>query len=207
MSSMAERTKRRQARTETRRQILDAAERFLRERPFRELSVEALMAETGHTRTVFYRHFDDLADLSMAILQDVGNELYEVVQRWIGSVSEGRSAANEALAGIVDFFVRHGPLVRAVAEAAYHDDEIERLFDGFVTMFTDMTEKVLEEEITAGRVAELDPKETARALNLMNVRYLLDSFGREPQADRDRVVETLTRIWGRVLYAANGAPA
>jgi AcrR family transcriptional regulator len=198
---MAQRTRRRQARTETRRQILDAAERLLRERPFRDLSVEALMAETGHSRTVFYRHFDDLADLAMAVLQDVGTELYEVAQRWIASISEGEAATEEGLAGIVDFWVAQGPLLRAVAEAANHDDEIERLWNGFVEMFNEMSEKALAHEISAGRITHLDPRETSRALNLMNERYLLDRFGRQPQGDRDTAVATLTTIWQRVLYA------
>lgn len=204
MSSTAQRTRRRQARDETRRQILDAAEQQLRERPFRELNVEALMAGTGHTRTVFYRHFDDLADLALAVLQDVGNELYEVVQRWIASLGDGETAAREALAGIVDFFAREGRLVRAIAEAAHHDDEIERVYRGLVSMFSDLTEKALEQEIAAGRVAPLDPHETARALTFMNEGYLLDSFGREPPADREAVLEALSTIWRRVLYATAG---
>jgi AcrR family transcriptional regulator len=204
MSGTAQRTRRRQARDETRRQILDAAEQQLRERPFRELSVEALMADTGHTRTVFYRHFDDLADLALAVLQDVGNELYEVVQRWIASLADGDVAAREALAGIVEFFAREGRLVRAVAEAAHHDDEIERVYRGIVNMFSELTEQALAQEIEAGRIAPLDPHETARALTCMNEGYLLDSFGREPPADREAVLEALSTIWRRVLYARAG---
>jgi TetR/AcrR family transcriptional regulator, ethionamide resistance regulator len=199
--STVQRTRRRQARDETRRQILDAAERQLRERAFRDLSVEALMADTGHSRTVFYRHFDDLADLALAVLQDVGNELYEVVQRWIATVGDGDLAARAGLSGIVEFFAREGKLVRAIAEAAHHDDEIERVYRGIVTMFSDLTEQALEQEIAAGRIAPLDPHETARAMTWMNEGYLLESFGREPPADREAVLEALSTIWRRVLYA------
>ena len=57
------------------RQILDAAQAFLRERSFRELNVDALMSRTGHTRTVFYRHFDDIPALMLALIQEIGVEL------------------------------------------------------------------------------------------------------------------------------------
>jgi hypothetical protein len=44
-----------------------------------------------------------------------------------------------AATGIVGFFERHGPLVRAVADAAGTDEEIERGYSGFVETFVDMT--------------------------------------------------------------------
>jgi AcrR family transcriptional regulator len=201
----AQRTRRREQRENTRREILAAAERFLRERPYRELSVEEMMADTGLTRTSFYRHFDDLASLVLAVLQDVGNELYEVAQRWVRSSSNGELAAREGLEGIVDFFARHGPLLRAIAEAAHHDDEIERVYGGYLKMFDELVERALSELLAAGKVSGLDAHETARALNHMNERYLLDSFGRKPAADRERVLETLTTIWRRVLYGQQTA--
>jgi AcrR family transcriptional regulator len=200
VSSAETRVRRRQARDETRRQILDAAERLLRAGSFRELSVESLMAETGHSRTVFYRHFDDLADLVLAVLQDIGTELYEVSQRWISSLGEREAAVREGLSAIVDFFVRQGPLLRAVVEASHHDAEIERIYGGFLTLYRDLTAQALEREIAGGNIRRLDAAETARALTFMNEGYLLDSFGREPGADREQVLDALTAIWQRVLY-------
>ena len=59
VSISAQRARQREQREVTRRRILDAAEELLRRRAFRDLSVEAVMAETGLTRTAFYRHFDE----------------------------------------------------------------------------------------------------------------------------------------------------
>ena len=75
MRSVEQRTRQRENRENTRREILAAADRFLRERPYRELSVEVVMAQTGLTRTAFYRHFDDLPALVLRLLADVGAEL------------------------------------------------------------------------------------------------------------------------------------
>src|SRR5215211_5035706 len=47
-----------------------AARALLRDRPFAALTVGAVMEQAGLARTVFYRHFDDLADLAPELLPD-----------------------------------------------------------------------------------------------------------------------------------------
>jgi AcrR family transcriptional regulator len=205
MAGAVQRQKRRQAREETRAQILAAAEQFLRTRSFRELSVDELMALTGHTRTVFYRHFDDLPDVAVRLLQTVGGELYEISQEWAADTEGSEAAARRALARIVDFFVRHGPLVRSIAEGASHDEAIELIYRGFIDMFVEMTEKSLRDRVDKGGVKPLDAREVARALTWMNERYFLESFGREPQADPKRALEAVWTIWGRTLYSGPSA--
>src|ERR1700736_758627 len=83
MNSSAQRARRREQRDNTRREILVATDRLLRERPYRELSVEVVMAQTGLTRTAFYRHFDDVTELVLRLLEDVGRELYTVGELWL----------------------------------------------------------------------------------------------------------------------------
>jgi TetR/AcrR family transcriptional regulator, ethionamide resistance regulator len=204
MARAVQRQKRRQAREETRAQILAAAEEFLRQRSFRELSVDELMALTGHSRTVFYRHFDDLPDVAVRLLETIGAELYEISQAWADSESSD-AGDRRALERIVDFFVRHGPLVRSIAEGASHDVAIELIYRRFIDMFIEMTERSLEERVEMGRVQPLDAREVARALTWMNERYFLESFGREPQADPKRALEAVWTIWRRTLYS--GPPA
>src|SRR5688572_22458762 len=122
MSVAAQRTKKRQSREETRRQIQDAALEFLRERSFRELNVDALMAQTGHSRTVFYWHFDDISALVLTLIDEVGNEMVEVAQKWARTEVVTADEARKRLAAFVDFYVRNGTLIHAVAEAAHHND-------------------------------------------------------------------------------------
>ena len=75
MATTPTRVRRRQSPEETRSLILDSAERLLRERPFRELSVDEIMQPTGYRRTVFYRHFTGLPELVLAVLARVLPEL------------------------------------------------------------------------------------------------------------------------------------
>jgi TetR/AcrR family transcriptional regulator, ethionamide resistance regulator len=199
VSIAAQRTRRREQRENTRREILAAADRFLRERPYRELSVDVLMASTGLTRTAFYRHFDDLSELVLRLLEDVGSEVYAIAERWREAVADDlAAAANEGLRGIVDFFQRNGPLVRAVSDAAATDEQIERGYRGFFDAFTELIKDGLDEL----ELQVPDTRALARALNLMNEAYLLDEFGREPFGDPAVVRATLEMVWLRVVSPA-----
>jgi len=108
------RTKHRARREEYRQTILLAADRFLRARPYRELTVEALMADTGVTRTSFYRHFDGLPDVVLAMLDGADTELTAIADAWARRGDPLTSAA-DALTEFVAFFARHGPVIAAIA--------------------------------------------------------------------------------------------
>ena len=199
MSTAAQRARHRDQRESTRREILAAAERFLRERPYRELSVEAVMEGTGLTRTAFYRHFDDTTDLVLHLFVEIGQELYAVAQRWGESAGVGFPApAQEALARIVDFFVKHGPLVRAIVDAAATDEQIEGAYRAGLAQFAEMATRTFDRLVADGRLEIVDTGALARALTLMNAAYLLEEFGREPFGDRDVALATLETIWLRV---------
>jgi AcrR family transcriptional regulator len=202
VSSPAQRTRQRQQREGTRREILAAADRFLRERPYRELTIEVVMAQTDLTRTAFYRHFDDVTDLVLQLLGDLGTELSAVAERWGNNAAP--AAAREGLAEIVDFFIRHGPLVRAVAEAAVTDEQIERGYRGSLEALIEITAGVLERLVGEGRLQVPDTRAMARALNLMNEAYLLQEFGRAPFGDRQVALATLETVWLRVVGPSVG---
>jgi AcrR family transcriptional regulator len=200
VSTSAVRARRREQRENTRRQILEAADRLLRERPYRELSVDLVMAQTGLTRTAFYRHFDDIPGLVLRLLGDVGRELYDLAERWRAAALEDViAAAHEGLTGIVDFFVRHGPLVRAVADAAATDEQIEQGYRAFLQVFTDLATAGLDDLSARGALEVPDTRALATALNLMNERFLIEQFGREGTGDRDLALATLETVWLRVI--------
>ena len=195
VSSPARRARAREQREGTRREILAAADRFLRERPYRELSVEVVMAETGLTRTAFYRHFDDATDLVLRLLAEVGSELYPIAERWGAKAGSNYPvAALEGLRAIVEFFARNGPLVRAIADAAATDDQIERAYRGALETFIGITTQTLDRLAQDGRLSVPDTRALARALNLMNEAYLLDEFG-DGEGDPRVALATLRTVW------------
>jgi TetR/AcrR family transcriptional regulator, ethionamide resistance regulator len=196
VGATARRVRYRKQREDTRQEILDAAAEFLRDRPFRELSVDALMSEVGLTRTAFYRHFDDTTQLVLRLLEELVSRLYPVAERWRAVAGANYpDAAREALGAVVDVFVNDGPLLRAISEAASLDDRIERAYREILEGFIALTATTLDRLAAEGRIDVSDTSALARALNLMNEAYLMDEFGREPFGDRATALATVERIW------------
>jgi AcrR family transcriptional regulator len=186
---------------ETEREILDAAERFLHEHPFRQLTVQTVMERTGLKRPAFYVHFRDRHELALRVVDRIRDELLIVANRWFeghGSSADLRSA----LDGVAAVYVEHGPVLRALADASGSDATVEAAYRALVQRFVDATARRIRAEQAAGRVAEIDPDETARALVWLNESYLREALGRAPIADPSTVVDVLEHIWIATLYGA-----
>jgi AcrR family transcriptional regulator len=196
-------TRRRRRPEEAEREILDAAEAFLRERPFRELTVDEVMARTGLSRPAFYAYFRDRYGLVTRLLERVGAELFEIDRGWLeGEGGDSRSKVRETLEGGAAFFARRGPLLRAVADAAANDPEVERLYRfGLLERFAQAVAARIRKGQAEGEMSRLlDPEAVGQALVLMTERYLLDTVSRDPRMEPAPVVEALTTIWSRTLY-------
>jgi TetR/AcrR family transcriptional regulator, ethionamide resistance regulator len=199
---MAQRqTRARQTRQQSRQRIVAAATELVRRRAYAELSVDELMRETGMGRTIFYRHFDDLADLLRRASREAIDELFDA-QRRLGHArpDDEPEALGRALRAAVTVYHRHGPLLRAVAEAAAGDEEIARDYAALRRRFDDFVEESLRGLAELAATPLADVAETARALNLMNESYLLDAFGREPRVSPETAVQTLTEVWDAVIH-------
>jgi AcrR family transcriptional regulator len=186
---------------ESRAMIIKAADSLLRNGPYRDLSVELVMNEAGLSRTIFYRHFDDMPGLVTELLRGLGADVDRATRELVQLENESVSAATvrSAMAIWVDFFQRHGTLLRGVAEGAGVDEEIELAYDRVRRHFSVVVAEGLRRLSEAGRLDGMDPDSVAEALNVMNERYLLRTLGREPQEDPQAVVETLSLIWIRTL--------
>jgi AcrR family transcriptional regulator len=186
------------------REIIVAAESFLRERPFRELTVDEVMRRTDLSRPSFYVYFRDRHHLLLRVVDDLGAELFTMSERWYRG-GDGAALIGDAIAGIVGVYAEHGAVLRALADAAVDDPDVERAYSDLVQRFVDATARHIEAEISAGRVLPLDARETAKALVWMMERYLTLSLGgREPATPPATVADTLTAIVGRALYGAAG---
>ena len=175
-------------REEARERILGAAEKVLLERPYRDVTVDLVMAEAGLSRTVFYRHFDGMPDVLLTLLRMIEGEL---VAPMLVPVTDPDTWLRELLASGVETFARYGPFMRALDHAAGQDAEIEAAYSAVVERFIEQTAE------TIGGADE-HAYELARALNLMNRHYLMETLGKDPDFDREVALETLLTIWDAV---------
>jgi TetR/AcrR family transcriptional regulator, ethionamide resistance regulator len=195
------RTQARLDRLQSRQRIVTAATELVRRRSYPELSVDAVMREAGLGRTIFYRHFDDLADLLMRVSREAVVELFEAQRSFVDARrGDATEAVRRSLEAAVEVYQRHGPLLRAVCEAAAGDEQIAADYAEMRNRFSDFAEQALRDVAGLGQGGPANLAETARALNLMNEVYLADAFGREPRVAPETAVQTLTEIWDAVIH-------
>ena len=169
------------------------------------------MVRTGLSRPAFYAYFRDRYDLVTRLLEGLGGVLFVVDRRWLVGESGGRDDASEVLVASLregsETFVRYGPVLRAIADAASQDPRVEDVYrQGLIEHLIEAVADRISRDVRAGlSPGDLDPKETARALVLMSERYLLDAFGRPPSRpsaeEKTAVVGALERVWLRTLYS------
>lgn len=183
------------------REILDAAEAFLQEHDFRDLTVDAVMSGTGMRRSAFYNYFADRNELIMRLIESIGDEMMDVARPWLEHSGPAREALGAGLDQVVEIYARHGRLLYAVHEASYHDHEVERLYRAFlIDSFVEAVTKRLRQERRAGRSTVTRAHDVAHALLVMNVNVLAERLGRSPADSPRAVAQTLRFMWEQVVY-------
>ena len=179
---------------------MDSAVRFFWKRPFRDLTVAELMAGTSLSRPAFYQYFADLHELIKSLLLDVEVDLLKTTNPWISGEGEPIAALRKSLRGVVQACVEHGPILRAVAEAAPLDKRLERVWTAFSGRWDDAVEARIKAQQRDGLIPRMDARRVAHALNALDAAVLIAEFGRRPQGDPRAALNTLHRIWVGTLY-------
>ena len=154
-------------------------------------------------RTIFYRHFDDLADVLEQSSREAIQRLYEA-QRGLALDPGGDdlAAVRRAFVPAAEIYLEHGPLLRGIAEAARAHPDLELSHRALRDRFTALAAEALRTHGSAGVSSLGDFQETAYALNLMDEAYLLDAFGREPRVSVQTAARTLGEIWEALIHRA-----
>ncbi len=179
--------------------ILDSAEAVLSEAPYRELTIEDVMARTGLSRTAFYRYFTDLDALLLRRLTEIGAELEAVASSWLEARGGPEPDFLATTMGVATLVRDHGPLLAAV-ETSARGQELERTWRALVAGFIDPAQQRLEAWIRDGVVQLDEPRETAKALVWMTERYLIESYRENPDLPVEVAADTLATIWWRALF-------
>ena len=186
----------------TRAAILNSALDFLWTHPFRDMTVQSLMAPTGASRSAFYRYFKDLHELMEILLDALKEATTAATGPWLTGVGDPVVLLNESLTGLVEVCYEQGPILRATTDAATTDERLEKAWAQFVKQFHDGVTARIEADQAQGLIPDFDARPVAIALNLMDAYTLVDAFGRRPRSKRKPVHEALARIWISTLYGS-----
>ena len=185
----------------TREAIFDSALEFLWTRPFRDLTVAELMSEAGCKPTGV-----------LSVLQGSSRTDGDSVAR-----TQGRRFLKprrlgfkvraipfpllvESLQALVQVCYQRGPILRAVADAAPNDEQLEKSWLQYLKDFDDAVTARIEKQQKAGWVPEFDAHTTAVALNRMDAALVIHAFGRRPRGQSRPVLDAMLRIWSSTLY-------
>ena len=191
----------------TRQAIFDAAIEFLRTHPFRDMTVNRLMAATTLSRPTFYQYFKDLHELMEALLADLETDVLRAAALWQVTGGDRITALRAALKEVVDVSYRSGPLMRAVSDAAPQDHRLEIAWKNFLGHLDSLVADQIEREQAMGLIAPFDAMPVAVSLNRMDVLTFITRFGQRPRAEPGPVLDAITRIWTSTLYAGAGTAA
>jgi AcrR family transcriptional regulator len=185
---------------QTRTAILNAALDFLWSRPFREMTVNELMAATGVSRSAFYHYFNGLHDVMESLLKMLHEEIFNVDEPWLMGIGDPVDLIRQTLSGLVDVCYERGPFVRAIIDAGATDTRLEKAWVDFMISFDDAGTARIKADQKQGLIPALDARPVMFALNRMNAYAIHQAFGQRPRKQKKPVLETMERIWISTLY-------
>jgi len=187
----------------TRTEIINSSLDFIWLYPFRDMTVNKLMASTNAGRSAFYRYFKDLHDLMESLLEMLKDEIYAVTGPWFQGAGDPIVLLNESLAGLVNTCYKLGPILRAANDAAATDERYEKVWIKFIEQFDDAITNRIQADQKQGLIIDFDARPVAEALNRLDVLTLLDAFGKHPRKQSEPVYEALARVWISTLYGSD----
>jgi AcrR family transcriptional regulator len=97
---------------QTRRELIDVALKLGSERSFGSLSIREVAAGAGITAAGFYRHFHNMDELGLALVDEVGLSLRRLLREARRKVSPGPEAISLSIETFLEFIRENGNLFR-----------------------------------------------------------------------------------------------
>jgi AcrR family transcriptional regulator len=184
----------------TRAEILDAAFDFIWSRPFREMTVNSLMASTTVSRSAFYQYFRDLHEPMETLLEMLEDEILQGAAPWFFGAGDPVVLLDDSLSALVAACYRRGPFIKAVADAAPTDKRLEEAWNNFLRRFDDAVCARIAVDQELGLIADFDPRPLASALNRLDAYLFVHEFGQRPRNKPEPVLQAIRRLWISALY-------
>jgi AcrR family transcriptional regulator len=184
---------------DTRRRLLDAAERVFGELGYHDASIVKVAESAGVATGTFYLYFDSKKSIFDELVRDLNRRVRHAMKE---ASAQGSTRLEQELLGFDAYFrftSEHPALYRIIRQAEFVSPEMlryhyERLSEGYVEALAEAAER--------GEITTLDPEVTAYALmglgELVGMRWILWGEGTPLP---EHVVTELERIIRRLLEA------
>jgi AcrR family transcriptional regulator len=198
---------REQRREQLERRLSDATERLMGNgASFTELSVDRLATEAGISRASFYIYFEDKGHLLRRLARQVFADLAAGAERWWAKAwRHNPDDARAAMAGIIESYRRHQPVLIALNEMAAYDPPTADTYRNLLASISQRLTHVIESGQADGSIRPgLPAATTASALTWMVERACHQNLPVKPRDYDAELADTLAEIvWG-ALYLEPG---
>jgi AcrR family transcriptional regulator len=103
---------RRERKAQTRRTLIEAALGLIEDGGFAGLSLREVTRQAGVAPATFYRHFSDMEDLGLALIDEVGLMLRQLMRKGRKRISETGSVTRSSVEIFMEFVQNNGNLFR-----------------------------------------------------------------------------------------------
>ncbi|MEU0498240.1 TetR/AcrR family transcriptional regulator [Mycobacterium sp. NPDC006124] len=183
--------------------ILATAERLLEARNFAEISVDDLAKGAGLSRPTFYFYFPSKEAVLLSLLKRVVVEADSALDALTANPpAEAKTLWRDGIAIFVRTFGVHRA-VSLAAEQSRTNPEVGALWSTFMQKWVAHGAAIIDVERARGAAPHTVPSaDLATALNLLNEKVMLTSFGAEvPSVPAEHVLDVLVHIWLTSIYA------
>jgi AcrR family transcriptional regulator len=183
---------------DTRRRLLDAAERVFGDLGYHDASIVKVADAAGVAAGTFYLYFDSKKAIFDELVRDLNRRVRHAMKE---ASSEGETRLQAELRGFGAYFrftAEHPTLYRIIRQAEFVSPEMlryhyDRLSAGYI--------EALQEASDSGEIGKLDAEVAAYALmglgEMIGMRWILWGDGPMPE----RVTAELERLIRRILEA------
>lgn len=181
-------------------EILAATQRLLSDgASFTGLGVQQISAAAGVSRTTFYTHFRDKADLLMRLAATMVTASLSIASAW--EPADGTERLADTFVQVLGIWREHAAVIRAVAEVAAYDETVRDFWRQSLSPFSDRTLAVLRAEQQAGRTpAGVDLASAARVIVIGGERAIFDHIAAAEPGDDAAFARELALIWWHGVY-------
>lgn len=184
----------------TRAALVQAARTVFERDGYRHARLTDITAEAHCSTGSFYTYFDNKEEIFAAVLQEVQEEMLHPHVREIAGDEDPIAVIEAANRLYLEAYERNAKLMRLLDEVATIDEDVREFRRRRGELFAERNARSIRDLQARGLAdPELDPDLTARALSGMVGRLANAVYVLGDHAEREALVETLTRLWANAL--------
>jgi AcrR family transcriptional regulator len=180
---------RKEQKQRTRRALLDAALSLLSsERVYSSLSLREVTRAAELAPTSFYRHFDDMNELGLALVEEAGLTLRQLFRKARKRINKDNDAIGVSVDTFVEYLLDHQTHFRLlIVEQAGNTPEFRETIRSEINNFTRELATYLAERAESKNRPPLDTLNIAKAMTTLTMNLGAELLDTHPKEHKDLI--------------------